>query len=300
MRYYLTIIPIIILLTVTACGQEEKFEYTPSGYPIVFHINEEGASPKQGDFIHFRMHIRNQDSIVHSTQKNQVEKKDYITAPFILHKTLQGKAVPQMDAFSIMSAGDSVTLHYRLDTLARKPDKFENSDYMYYDLVLVNVLSSEEHSTNVQEKERERIIKRKAERAREPAVAQLVKETAAAYKTGEIKDKITTSKSGLKYMILQEGEGDYIRDANYVKAQFYGALLDGTSFESSFKIGDPVEILIGERKLIPGLEELFKYTNVNTRAIAFIPPSLAYGKEGSGPIPPDSEIVFYVEVVGIR
>lgn len=302
MRYYFIILPIVVLLTVVACGQEEKFEYTPGGYPFKYHINKEGESPKPGEFIHFRLYIRNQDSIVHSTQKNQMgtDVKEYVTAPFILHKTAQGKAVPQMDAFSIMSPGDSITLYYRLDTLDRKPDKFENSDYMYYDLVLVDVLSKDEHNGNYIEQERKKIIKRKAVRAREPEVAQLVNETVTAYKKGELNEKITTTASGLKYIIVKEGEGEFVRSANYVDANYYGTLMNGEPFESSFTIGDPVEILIGQRKVIPGLEELFKYTNKNTTIIAFIPSELAYGDKESGPIPANADIVFYVEVVGIR
>ncbi|MEM9990961.1 MAG: hypothetical protein AAF738_04300, partial [Bacteroidota bacterium] len=64
MRYQLFILPLAILLTLVACGQEETFEYTPAGYPFKWHTNVEGESPKNGEFIHFRMYIRNEDSIV--------------------------------------------------------------------------------------------------------------------------------------------------------------------------------------------------------------------------------------------
>lgn len=303
MRYALIFIPLVVLFTLAACGQEESFEYTPNGYPFKWHVNAEGESPKNGEYIHFRMYIRNEDGIVHSTVKNKIgtDGKDFITAPFVLHKTPVGRIVPQMDAFSIMSPGDSLTIYYRLDTLARKPQNFENSDYMYYDLKLLDVVSAQQHSRNFAQQERQKVIARKAVRARGPEIEQLIKDMAASYKKGELDDKITTTNTGLKYLILEEGEGDLVRSANYVKTHYMGALANtGVVFENSFAIGDPVEILIGERKIVPGLEEFFRYTNNGTKAVAFIKPELAYGENSKDPVPPNSEVMFYVEIVGIK
>ncbi|MEM9991262.1 MAG: FKBP-type peptidyl-prolyl cis-trans isomerase, partial [Bacteroidota bacterium] len=237
-------------------------------------------------------------------QKNKIgtdDTKDYITAPFILHRTPTGRTVPQMDAFSVMSPGDSVTLYYQVDTLKKKPKNFETCKYMYYDLVLLDVLNKSEHDREFSNRERDKVIARKAVRARGPELEKLLQEKIVAYKSGELNEQITTSRTGVKYLMLEEGKGKLVKSADYIKVNYMGALLEDASvFENSFTIGDPVEILIGERKIVAGLEEFFRYTNPGTKAVVFLSPDLAYGDKSRDPIPPNSEVAFYIEVLGVK
>jgi FKBP-type peptidyl-prolyl cis-trans isomerase FkpA len=273
------------------------FEVSPRGYPVKFHVNKEGTPPKIGEYIHFKMYIRNDKEVVFSTEKNKTGNETFKVARFELPEPVS----PQMDAFSIMSPGDSLTLYFQIDTLENKPKNFENSDMVYYDLVLLDVLSPAEHSKVQVEKERAQQEEQKKVRARGPQVEKELKSIVSQYKRGELNMKIRTATNGLKFMILQPGEGNNIESSKYVKHHYYCMLPDGTALDSSFPDGAPFEILIGERKVITGLEQGMLLLKNKSKAVFFIPPALAYGAEGiTGKVPPNTEIIYYVEVTEVK
>ena len=95
-----------------------------------------------------------------------------------------------------------------------------------------------------------------------------------------------------------------------VKVNYIGRLLDGTVFDTSIEAAakeaglfderrpyEPIEFPLGEGQVIPGWDEGISLMNVGTKAHFIIPPALAYGSRGSGPIPPNAPLVFDVELV---
>ncbi len=275
------------------------YEVTPNGYPVKFHINKKGAVPKTGDYINFRMYIRNDDGIVYSTEKNKTgdETDAFKTAPFVLGTN----PAPQMDAMSMMSAGDSLTLYFQIDTMDRKPQGFENSDMVYYDIALVDVKSPAEHNKLQAEKTRAVFEEQKKIREREPTIEAKMQKIAQQYIDGELDIKIRNGQKGVKYMILEPGKGENIRDANYVSHHFYCLMKDGTKFGSSYPNGEPYEVLVGERKVVQGWEQGLKNLKEGSKAVLFVPSNLAYGETGlEGKVPPNTELLFYVDVVEVR
>jgi FKBP-type peptidyl-prolyl cis-trans isomerase FkpA len=59
----------------------------------------------------------------------------------------------------------------------------------------------------------------------------------------------------------------------------------------------PVEFVIGAGRIIPGFDQGVRGMRVGGRRRIYIPPNLAYGSQGSGPIPPNASIVFEVEMM---
>ena len=109
----------------------------------------------------------------------------------------------------------------------------------------------------------------------------------------------TTTESGLKYIILQNGEGDTPYPGQSVRVHYSGSLVDGTQFDSS--IGKvPIEFMLGARKVIPGWEEGIQLLNVGAKAKLIIPPALGWGSRGAGNvIPPNATVIFDVELIEI-
>ena len=63
---------------------------------------------------------------------------------------------------------------------------------------------------------------------------------------------------------------------------------------------DPVEMDFSpDARLIPGFKEGLQQMKVGDKVMLFIPSHLAYGPQGYGPIPPDTDLVFQLEIVGI-
>ena len=84
-----------------------------------------------------------------------------------------------------------------------------------------------------------------------------------------------------------------------VTVHYLGTFTNGTKFDSSYDRGTPSSFRLGAGQVIPGFEQGIVGMKVGGKRRLTIPPSLAYGSTGSGPIPPNTTIVFEVELVSI-
>lgn len=113
------------------------------------------------------------------------------------------------------------------------------------------------------------------------------------------KSHILTTDSGLQYQVLQVGTGQVHPTAtSQVKVHYEGRLLDGSVFDSSIQRNSP--ITFGLNQVIKGWQEGVQLMVEGEKARFFIPSHLAYGKSGSGPIPPASTLIFDVELLEIQ
>ena len=109
-----------------------------------------------------------------------------------------------------------------------------------------------------------------------------------------------TTASGLKYQVLKQGAGTASPKAtDTVKVHYHGTLLDGTVFDSSVQRGEPISFPLNG--VIPGWTEGLQLMKVGDKFKFEIPPDLAYGANSPSPkIPPNSTLVFEVELLGIQ
>jgi cyclophilin family peptidyl-prolyl cis-trans isomerase len=106
--------------------------------------------------------------------------------------------------------------------------------------------------------------------------------------------------TGLRYRILESGNGNTPSRGDRVSVHYKGALVDGTVFDSSFERNQPIEFLLGEGQVIPGWDEGIQLLRVGDKARFILPPELAYGTRGAGGvIPPNAVLVFDVSLEGI-
>jgi FKBP-type peptidyl-prolyl cis-trans isomerase FklB len=110
---------------------------------------------------------------------------------------------------------------------------------------------------------------------------------------------VITLPSGVEYKVVRSGApgGASPKDGDEVKVNYEGTLPDGTVFDSSYKSGEPVVFPVGG--LIPAWNEILPKMKVGDEWILYVPPSQGYGPEGKGPIPPDSVMVFKLELLGV-
>jgi FKBP-type peptidyl-prolyl cis-trans isomerase len=114
------------------------------------------------------------------------------------------------------------------------------------------------------------------------------------------KDEMITTPSGLKYQVLKHGTGTVSPKAtDTVKVHYHGTLLDGTVFDSSVQRGEPISFPLNG--VIPGWTEGLQLMKAGDKFKFVIPPNLAYGANSPSPkIPPNSTLVFEVELLGIQ
>jgi len=112
--------------------------------------------------------------------------------------------------------------------------------------------------------------------------------------------KLKTTESGLQYSIITEGEGENADSGNVVTVHYSGFLADGTKFDSSVERDEPFSFLLGMGQVIPGWEEGLKLMNKGSKVRLVIPPELGYGGLAAGTIPPNSTLIFDVELVDVQ
>ena len=103
--------------------------------------------------------------------------------------------------------------------------------------------------------------------------------------------------SGIFYRVDTAGSGDKPRGGSRVSMHYTGTLLDGTVFDSSRPRGQTFDFTLGQDGVIPGWIEMVMDMKTGETRTAIIPPSLAYGQQGYGPIKPDSWLIFEMELV---
>jgi len=102
----------------------------------------------------------------------------------------------------------------------------------------------------------------------------------------------------LQYLVLTNGTGPMPTNGDTVTMNYRGTLVDGTEFDSSFKRGQPATFPIGG--VIRGWTEALQKMNVGSTWKLFIPPELAYGEQGGRGIPPNSTLIFEVNLVSTQ
>jgi FKBP-type peptidyl-prolyl cis-trans isomerase FklB len=113
-------------------------------------------------------------------------------------------------------------------------------------------------------------------------------------------NEMTTTASGLKYQVLKHGTGGASPKAtDTVTVHYEGRLLNGTVFDSSIARGQPISFPLNQ--VIPGWTEGLQLMKVGDKFRFEIPANLAYGPNSPTPaIPPNSTLVFDVELLGIQ
>lgn len=107
--------------------------------------------------------------------------------------------------------------------------------------------------------------------------------------------------SGLRYQIIQKGEGKNATKGATVSVHYKGQLLDGTVFDSSYQRKQPIDFALGVGQVIAGWDEGIQLLRVGDKARFVIPSELAYGSRGAGGvIPPNAPLIFDVELMNVN
>ena len=107
-----------------------------------------------------------------------------------------------------------------------------------------------------------------------------------------------TTDSGLKYEIIKMGDGDKPEAVDNVTVHYKGMLEDGTVFDSSYERGET--ITFGLNQVIRGWTEGLQLMPIGSKFKFIIPPKLGYGDRDLGSIPPNSTLIFEVELFEIQ
>jgi peptidyl-prolyl cis-trans isomerase A (cyclophilin A) len=109
------------------------------------------------------------------------------------------------------------------------------------------------------------------------------------------------TESGLRYKMIQKGNGKQAEKGKTVSVHYEGSLENGKVFDSSYKRKDPIEFTLGVGQVIEGWDEGIALLQVGDKARFVIPSFLGYGSRGAGGvIPPDATLIFDVELMDVK
>lgn len=113
-------------------------------------------------------------------------------------------------------------------------------------------------------------------------------------------DNVQMSLNSLILQDLEIGTGSVAENGKTVSVHYTGQLSDGTIFDSSLINGVPFSFVLGSGQVIEGWEQGILGMKVGGKRILIIPPELAYGNQGVGPILPNSTLIFEVNLIDVE
>ncbi len=118
------------------------------------------------------------------------------------------------------------------------------------------------------------------------------------------KKGVVTTKSGLQYLVLEPGTGEKPTTKSKVSTHYRGTLLSGKMFDQSYAGDAPTAadkpVSFGVTQVIKGWTEALQLMKVGAKYRLFIPPGLAYGKNGPPSIGPNKLLIFDIQLIGIE
>ncbi|MDO6389309.1 FKBP-type peptidyl-prolyl cis-trans isomerase [Pontibacter sp. BT731] len=112
--------------------------------------------------------------------------------------------------------------------------------------------------------------------------------------------KVVRLNSGIYILTKKAGEGDVIKAGQYAEVNYIGRNVSNDVFDSSFRTGKPFSVLVGAGQVIKGWDEGLQQMRKGEEANLYIPSHLGYGMYGSGNIPPNSVLIFEIDVLNVR
>ena len=112
------------------------------------------------------------------------------------------------------------------------------------------------------------------------------------------KEGVKTTPSGLQYKAIVQGTGKVPTTNDTVTTHYRGTLIDGTEFDNSYKRGEPASFPV--TGVIKGWTEALQMMPVGSKWQLFIPAEIAYGERGRPGIPPNSTLLFDIELLDIK
>ncbi|MSP70569.1 MAG: hypothetical protein EXR20_09880 [Bacteroidetes bacterium] len=302
MKNFLFTITIVSTILLASCGGKGVFPgYDEADNGTCFKLIVEGTGKVTADTggvmflkinLLFHNYITNTDSIL----QNINEQAKTMSLPFPVRKcAFKGDF---LDMFMRLHTGDSATFFVRLDSLKANydgmfsfPPRFDTMKYIGFTVKVDSLYSRSKYSD----------LNKAAEKKQIEMMLAMQKEEASSISKYIIDNKITVKPTadGIYYIETLKGKGENITEGKNVKVMYTGKFTDGNVFDSNMKPGgQPLEFLVGEHTMIPGMEKAVVMMKKGGKGTVIIPSSLAYGN-GGGQMKPYATLIFDIEVVDV-
>ena len=115
--------------------------------------------------------------------------------------------------------------------------------------------------------------------------------------TASVANSQSINNNGVIINDVVVGQGAEVKNGQSVSVHYILSLSDGTVIQNSKDFGQPFKFTLGAGQVIPGWEQGFAGMKIGGVRTIVIPPELAYGSQQAGPIPPNSTLIFTIELI---
>lgn len=275
------ILSLLALTMFYSCDSQEQSNKV-AGYEVEYHEQNPitDGRAQAGDFVEYTINIFSGENQV---VPEAMEQSTQINA---------GNEDPISEVLKTMSVDDSVSIYVPMDSLppeAQGDPKITEEGIVYH--IKMNRIVDEESYMLEQSEMRE------AQAAQKLQVDSLLDVYLTKYEEGTIAD-LQSTENGVEFVVLDEGAGAPVMKNDRINVHYVGRLIEtGDEFDNSLERGQPLPLEVGVGSVIKGWDEGLLQFKRGDIGLLFIPSDLAYGEAESGPIPPNSDLLFYVDIL---
>jgi FKBP-type peptidyl-prolyl cis-trans isomerase FkpA len=301
----------ICMLALSACTG--SFKKGDSGLEYKIISSGSGKTPQYGNFI--QIHIKQvysgaKDSVLMDTRDymSRIQLLDTVNTPMAYYKLLKQ-----------MKIGDSLIIRLLTDSVFKDPKNampefMKKGKYLYTHVKLINFFETREQADSANQAEsilaKPRIYKKQVdeiekELANKKSQIEADSKMIEAYLTKN-NIKATRGKWGTFISVLTEGAGEKITSNSVAVVNYTGRTMDSakvfdSNVDPAFGHPQPYEVKVGELgTIILGWTDALLELKKGTKAVIYIPSSLAYGPAGNGEkIKPNENLMFDMEVTDV-
>jgi FKBP-type peptidyl-prolyl cis-trans isomerase len=261
----------------------EGYTKTPRG--LLYQLVIDAGQPKGslGDIIKMNtVYSTWNDSVLFSTYEGGMGPVQFTISP----PSYNGDP---MEGFILLGEGDSALFLMPVDSAFKNqelPPFAKKGEYVKVGVSVLSRMSKETYE------------RKKAEEAKKQTEMEAITIEDFLTRNGLSAKKTA---SGLYYIISEQGTGAKAAAGSTVTVNYTGKLLDGKVFDSSLKPGrQPYSFKLGVGQVIKGWDEGIALFSAGGKGTLLIPSAMGYGSRGSGQIPPNSILIFDIELLEVR
>jgi FKBP-type peptidyl-prolyl cis-trans isomerase FklB len=135
------------------------------------------------------------------------------------------------------------------------------------------------------------------QRIRAEQAAKNLAEGTAFLEANKAKEGVKVLPSGLQYKVIKEGTGKTPTLLDTVRTHYRGTFVNGIEFDSSYKRNEPAQFPV--KGVIQGWTEALQLMKEGSKLELYVPANLAYGEQGRPGIPPNSTLIFEIELLEV-
>jgi len=290
----------LALATIGLASCNGGFKKGNAGLLYNIHTNNSGPTIKPGDFITANVTAKTDaDSLLFSTYD-----VEHTVTTLIPPTHTKGDIT---EGLLLLKEGDSATIKIFLDSQkTQRPPGFKGK-YIIYDVKIIKVIPKGTQTDAVFQGNITTYMRGETDKRKNSEAGNIKKYIA------DNKLKVTTTATGLNYIVTSPGTGPVPIAGDTVFVNYVGRLENNNVFETNIKAEaikakkynpsvpyQPIPIVVGQGKVIPGWDQGLMLFNKGTKATMILPSDLTYKEQGNQVIGPYTTLIFDIEVVNIK